>query len=372
MSRHHLALALLSVAFLCGACSDRPLQGVLIPVAETTPGTSRVPVLVATTRRRAPADPGEMFNSERAESVSYASITVSIPPDSNRKIGEVQWPVVVPGDPSRNFVTVSADYIDKKDFATAIANTAKQTGRSKVMVFVHGFNNRFDDAVYRFAQIVHDSKAPVIPVLFTWPSRGEIRLRAYTYDRDSATYSRDALEELLGMLASHSSVKEISILAHSMGNWVTLEALRGRSMRVAQATIGDKLKYAMLVAPDVDVDVFRTQIQRMGTARPRVALFVSQDDKALALSKIIWGGVPRLGEIDPKLEPYRSEFERDRIMVFDLTKLKSIGDDPHDRAFQDITTVVGMIRQRLSEGQIMTEHRSNPITHVENISVLSR
>jgi esterase/lipase superfamily enzyme len=69
---------------------------VLIPVAEATPGTSRVSVLVATTRRRAPADPGEMFSGERAESVSYASVTVSIPPDANRKIGEVQWPVVVP------------------------------------------------------------------------------------------------------------------------------------------------------------------------------------------------------------------------------------------------------------------------------------
>jgi hypothetical protein len=33
------------------------------------------------------------------------------------------------------------------------------------------------------AMLVHDSKAPVIPVLFTWPSRGELRLRAYTYDR---------------------------------------------------------------------------------------------------------------------------------------------------------------------------------------------
>ena len=55
----------------------------------------------------------------------------------------------------------------------------------------------------------------------------------------------------------------------------------------------------MLVAPDVDVDVFRKQIRRMGKARPRFALFVSQDDKALKLSETIWGGVPRLGEIDP-------------------------------------------------------------------------
>jgi hypothetical protein len=88
----------------------------------------------------------------------------------SRKIGEVQWPTSLPGDPRVNFMTVSADYIDKQAFAASIAAYAKRTGPSKVLVFVHGFNNRFDDAVYRFAQIVQDSRAPVIPVLFTWPS----------------------------------------------------------------------------------------------------------------------------------------------------------------------------------------------------------
>ena len=93
---------------------------------------------------------------------------------------------------------------------------------------------------------------------------------------------------------------------------MTLEALRGRSIRLAQRPDrGDRLKNAFLSAPDVDVDVFRTQIQRMGPDRPRIALLVSQDDSALALSKTIWGGVPRLGEINPGLEPYRSEMEKD-------------------------------------------------------------
>ena len=78
-----------------------------------------------------------------------------------------------------------------------------------MLIFVHGFNNRFDDAVYRFAQIVHDSKAEAVPVLFTWPSRGDVRLRSYTYDRESANYSRDALEELIDQLAADPHVKEI-------------------------------------------------------------------------------------------------------------------------------------------------------------------
>ena len=89
--------------------------------------------------------------------VSYASVGVSIPPDSARTVGEIQWPSSVPGDPARNFVTTSADFIDKDAFVSRISAEANKS-RGKVLIFVHGFNNRFDDAVYRFAQIAHDSQ----------------------------------------------------------------------------------------------------------------------------------------------------------------------------------------------------------------------
>ena len=82
----------------------------------------------------------------------------------------------------------------------------------------------FEEAVYRLAQIADDLHAPAVPLLFTWPSRG--KLLAYGYDRESATYSRDALEALLQKLARDPEVREVSVLAHSMGNWATLEALR--------------------------------------------------------------------------------------------------------------------------------------------------
>ncbi|MGY4318237.1 esterase/lipase superfamily enzyme [Bradyrhizobium sp. JR3.5] len=348
------AAVVLSLAL--GGCSGRPSQGVLVPVADTAVGASRVPVLVATTRQRSAVDNGEMFSGDRGDAVSYAAITVSIPPDTVREVGQIQWPSSIPGDPHRNFVTVSADYIDKPTFMSAITAHAKLVRPGKVLIFVHGFNNKFDDAVYRFAQIVHDSRAPGIPVLFTWPSRGELKLRAYTYDRESANYSRDALEELIETLDRNPNVSEINLLAHSMGNWVALEALRSRYIRPGRFV--DKLKNVMLVAPDVDVDVFRTQIRRMGTKRPRFALFVSQDDSALALSKTIWGGSARLGEVDPEKDPYRTEFAQDQIEVFDLTSLKKAGDDAHDRAFSDVTSVVGMLKQRLRDGQPMTDSKS--------------
>jgi len=347
----------------------------LTPVAADIDGTSRVSVLAATTRQRSANDTGEMFSGERADNVSYASIVVSIPPDAARKVGAVQWPRTLPGDPSRDFVTVSANYLDKQAFATGVDSAAKQNRSGKVLVFVHGFNNRFDDAVYRFAQIVHDAKTPAIPVLFTWPSRGEARLRAYTYDRESANFSRDALEDLLDMLAKQPRVTEVNVLAHSMGNWLTLEALRGRSMRATRSAANlkaDKLKNVLMVAPDVDVDVFRTELQRMGEYRPRISLFVSRDDQALGLSQFIWGGVQRLGDVDPGQEPYRSEFEHDRIEVFDLTSLKSAGVDAHGRAFAEAPTVAAMIRERLIEGQALTNREPDIGDRVEQTTLSVR
>jgi esterase/lipase superfamily enzyme len=217
-----LKTAVAVLAIWCCACSSRLREGALVPVAAAnTEGTSLVPVLAATTRKRATGDAGEMFGSEVAEQLSYASITVSIPPETARKIGEVQWPASLPGDPGQNFVTVSANYLDKQSFVAALSATAKQTGHGKALVFVHGFNNRFDEAVYRFAQIVHDSRAPAFPVLFSWPSRGVVGLPAYQYDVESANNSRDALVQLLDAIAANASVKEVTILCHSMGCLLT-------------------------------------------------------------------------------------------------------------------------------------------------------
>ena len=263
--------------------------------------------------------------------------------NSERCISRQRAFLPLPGDAKRDFVTISADYLDQRAFAASIADTARRTRHPRVLIFVHGFNNRFDDAVYRFAQIVHDSKAEAVPILFTWPSRGSIEMKSYTYDRESANYSRDALEGLIDQIASYPHIKEIHLLAHSMGSHVTLEALRGRSMRRAPGS--DKVKQAMLVAPDVDVDVFRATIKRMGPNRPKMLLFASQDDGALALSKEIWGGVARIGEVGAT-DPYRTEFEGQRIAVYDLTPLKSKGGSAHSRAFDDIGDVMELVRQR--------------------------
>ncbi|WP_247522947.1 alpha/beta hydrolase [Bradyrhizobium sp. 145] len=145
-------LGLIVLALCCCACSRVPLD-TLLPVGQVeAEGVSVVPLLVATTRNRTAAGNAAMFDSERADQVNYASIAVSIPPDASRTVGQVQWPTSSPGDPRLNFVTVSAEAAEKPAFGAALAAAAKKPrARGRVLVFVHGFNNRFDEAVYRFA-----------------------------------------------------------------------------------------------------------------------------------------------------------------------------------------------------------------------------
>lgn len=337
------------VLALVAGCAGRP-DGALIPVPDAVPGTSRVNMAVATVRQR--TDGPDVFTGERGAKPSFMEIDVSIPPDSTRAAGDVQWPKSIPGNPATDFVTTRLEDLTQEQAVKWFNARIKRTPGRQALVFVHGYNQRFDDAVFRFAQIIHDSGADVTPVLFTWPSRGS--LLAYGYDRESTSYSRDALERLLTFMAKDPNVGEISILAHSMGNVVTLEALR--QMAIRNGRILPKIKNVMLAAPDVDSDVFRVIFTELGTPRPNFTVFVSQDDKALAVSKRVWGGVPRIGQVDPTQEPYRTEFEKNNITVIDLTKLRT--DDPLNHGkFAASPEVVQSIGARLAQGQTMTDSR---------------
>jgi esterase/lipase superfamily enzyme len=342
MSRTAL-IPLLAVACALGGCAGRP-EGVLTPIAVSGIETTKVEMLVATTR--APTTPARLFSGERGADLAFAGIAVSIPPAGARKEGEVQWPKRLPGDPARDFVVTRADTLTKAEARQTFQRLMAGRKVRRVLVFVHGYNNNFETAVFRFAQIMHDSSADAVPILFTWPSRG--RLLAYNYDRESTNFSRGAFEETLRTLAEAPHVDEISILAHSMGNWLTLEALRQMSIR--DGRVAPKIKNVMLAAPDVDVDVFWKQIAEMEGPRPRFTLFVSRDDRALAFSRRVWGSSARLGAIDPDQQPYRSELESNKITVLDLTKLKA-GDGLHHGKFAESPEVVKLIGQRLLAGQ---------------------
>lgn len=334
--------ALIALTLFAGltCCAERPETGVLVPVSSQAAGSLEHRILVASTRARDPR-PGTYFNGERTTGLDHASLTVAVPPD--HKAGEIEWPQAQPGDPATDFVVRWAEYIDSdRDFIRAVnAELAKRPAADRnVFLFVHGYNTLFAEALYRFAQMVHDAKWPGVPVLFAWASRG--RLTQYIYDNNSATIARDELEHTLRLLFQ-SDARKVSILAHSMGNWVTVEALRQLKMSGGLPGV-DRIGDVILAAPDLDIDVFKAQMRRFGRPRKPFYVILSRDDRALEVSDFIAGGRPRLGA-------YADDAELAALgaIVVDLTEFKS--DDPINHSkFAEIAAAAPRLLEVLRRG----------------------
>jgi esterase/lipase superfamily enzyme len=345
-------ICVVALSAIAAGCSSRP-YGTLV-AGPSAPDASQVDLLVATTRAPVLEPPGVMFGRSRGRGLDFADIVVSIPPAGVRRPGDVTLPSSLPGDPERDFVILRADRMDLAQAKANFDTRIKRTPGRRVLIFVHGFNTRFEEAVYRFAQIVHDARVDVAPVLFTWPSGGNVT--DYVYDRDSAMYSRDALEAVLRALVKDQYVDSISILAHSMGNYLAIESLR--QMAIRDHGLSPKIRDVMLASPDIDVDVFRRQIAEID-AGPRPAqftLFISRDDRALGLSSFLARDSTRLGSLDPNKEPYRSILEKGRVQVIDLTTVASNDITNHGKFASG--EVVGAIGERLAEGQSLTDAKA--------------
>ena len=339
MTRRWPGIALL---LLLAGCAGRP-PSALTPVAPIPADARQVELLVSTTRRET-TDPAIMFSGERQPDSRFASLSISIPP--GHVAGDIAWAQSGQPDPATHFAAASARRLAPAEFTTTLRQRIARSGRSHVLVFVHGYNTRFDEAAFRFAQIIHDSGAKVTPVLFSWASWGT--LSAYPYDRVSAEIARNGLESLLETLANDPSVGEVSVLAHSMGGWLAMEAMR--QMAIRKGRINGRIRNVMLAAPDIDIDVAMANGRDFGSYRPKVSLFVSRDDRALDVSRFIWGSRDRLGSIDPDAEPYRSNLAGNGVDIIDLTSVKT-GDRTGHAKFAQSAEVVRSIGNRLAAGQ---------------------
>ena len=335
-----MPVAALALVCVLSGCASRPEVGALLANYDMSVGGKDHTVLVATTRARDPR-PGTYFSGERSQSVNYATLTVAVPP--THVPGKIEWPSRAPGNPTTDFVVRDAAYLDsEREFVRALnAQLAlRPPGKRKVLVFIHGYNTMFAEGLYRFTQIVDDANAPGVPVLFTWASRGKVA--GYVYDSNSATAARDELEHTLRLVFA-SNATEINILAHSMGNWVTVEALRQIKISANKPPV-HKLGAIVLAAPDIDIDVFKAQMRRFGKPRKPFFVIVSRDDKALRFSDFIAGGKERLGS-------YTNDAELTALgaVVIDMTAVKA--DDPSNHAkFAQLAEIAPELRQVLARG----------------------
>jgi len=332
--RIFVVLALL----LAAGCIGQPSQDLLGSAMLRAPVSALAGnhgIFVATTRERA-GNPARIFDGDRSARLNYARVNVTVPlihePGriERRRRGRSD-------DPSKHFVASDAvTYDTGPEFKAAIgADMAARGGRA--MLFVHGYNTGFDSAVYRLAQIAHDSGYAGTPVLFSWASGG--KTTGYVYDKESASAARDHLEVTLRMLAQ-AGARRIDIVAHSMGTWVTMEALRQLAI-TGDRDLGGKLGDVVLASPDIDVDVFKSQMRRYGKPQKPFILLLSEDDRALKLSGILAGSRPRLGGyVDARdLAGYG-------VTVVDMSDVEG-GDKLNHTKFAENPRLVRLLGQRL-------------------------
>lgn len=289
-------------------------------------------IFVATTRARS-ADRLEVFGGTRATQIDFASVEVTVP--AVHKIGKIERRRGRVSDPARYFTANEVSVYSEPSFAKALrADIARNDGRA--LVFIHGYNTAFDSAVYRVTQIVNDAKYSGTPVLFSWASGG--KAVDYVYDNNSATAARDSLEATLRMVAD-AGARRIDIIAHSMGNWVTMEALRQLAIS-NDKTLGGKLGDVVLASPDIDIDVFKSQMMRYGKPKKPFLIMLSDDDRALRLSRVLAGDRPRVGDYSDA-----AELAELGAVVVDLTQIQ--GDRLGHTKFAENPVMIQLIGEGL-------------------------
>lgn len=252
------------------------------------------PVFFATDRKPAPAGAAleASFTAGRALDVSYGFTVVSIP--KNHTIGKVERPKFRWYRLSREAET-DADHfrikgitpLDRAAFVTELKD-----GPDSVLLFIHGYNVTFADAVFKAAQIAFDANFPGTVLAFSWPSAGEFI--KYDKDRESAEFAIPDLVQIFRLLSNEIGKKNVYVVAHSMGNQVLVNALVQSALRRATLTINE----LVMAAPDVDEDVFARKVDEIRAVASNITVYASAADKALLASGEKSCGT-RLGFVGP-------------------------------------------------------------------------
>ncbi len=264
-----------------GACVDRSVS-VIVPQALEV-GTAQT-VFAATTRARE-ADGG--YGYQRGSDLRFLEMTVSIPP--NHTPGTLDFSYANP-DPARQFVLAG-----QTEFGSPQDLAVRLDGAQEVTIFVHGFNATQTETAFRAAQLARDIGLPGKTLIYSWPSRGSGT--GYAYDLDSMLFARDGLEQTVRTLKA-LGVKRVLIVAHSMGGALTMEMLRQTELR-APGWANRNIEGVLLISPDLDIDVFRSQMASIETPPEPFLLMVSRKDRVLGISARLRGTTKseRLGNI---------------------------------------------------------------------------
>ena len=190
-----------------------------------------------------------------------------------------------------------------------------QAGRN-LLVFIHGFDNSFENALTRAAfnrEWLAQTGLPAADtsvVAFSWPSGGRLLalpLLAQPYRSDQVVAGQSAVH-VMTFLANlkpivdqvHAQGRRVFLLAHSMGNWVLQAAVESWfSHGNGAATLFDEV---FLAAADENYDSFDYprlgRLSGLSQLTRHISILFSASDAVLGVSAFL-NAVRRLGQDGP-------------------------------------------------------------------------
>jgi esterase/lipase superfamily enzyme len=183
------------------------------------------------------------------------------------------------------------------EFHAGVSELIDRSRLRDVMVFVHGFNVSFDDAVARAAQLGLDMPFNGAVVAYCWPSQGGID----SYEEDEAI-NYESIEPFMDFIQtlrlSIPSDARIHIVVHSMGNRMVLQGLRKIALNDPKrfgVNSSRPVHNLVLCAPDVGLGDFKAWVPDVVPLCERVTLYANSSDTALIASKSLHAE-PRAGD----------------------------------------------------------------------------
>lgn len=265
--------------------------------AKRNNNTFCVRLFYATDRKREKylaAGPVKYSNDRSEKNIIYGTVDVLVA-DSRRRD---------PGSTDNMSVSFSSS-VEMNDvaFIRAVSKRLSEENNSrKALIFVHGYNNSFDDAAIRTAQIYYDVEkygTKFVPIFYSWASQD--RAIGYTIDETNSEWSQRNFYIFLKNFLEETDADEVYLMAHSMGNRILTKALVDISED--RPSLTQKIKHIFLAAPDIDTMTFKRDIGGVlaSMTEGKVSLYVSSRDKALLASKDLHGS-PRTGWFTPGSE----------------------------------------------------------------------
>jgi esterase/lipase superfamily enzyme len=245
----------------------------------------------------ATTDLGKRMGTERSD-VKYGHCFVSIPRD--HRMGELESPkwykLEFREDPEKHVVVMEINLRTKQDFFSEI-NAEYPDSNKNALIFIHGYNTPFINAARQTAQITYDLAFKGIPAFYSWPSLGTPL--GYPADGENIAWSTPNMVQFFVDFIRETKVKNVVVIAHSMGNRGVVEALS----RMKQHFPDERkiIKEVILAAPDIDAEIFKNDIApRIVGDAGLITLYASSKDLAIKASKQ-FNNHQRLGDSSPKI-----------------------------------------------------------------------